>query len=437
MFKSKSIYVCVTVIVVIAGQPPGPGPPPGPSPASVVPRQEDVKQLHADAFNGYDKNLLPLEVFDKSVTINMSVNVVSLNSFDDISGELDMTATLNIYWNEERINWDIQNYSNINTIIVPYETIWTPQIFLVNTVKVMSQLGKEGVMVRVANTGLVSWNPGQIFKCLCSPNVKYYPFDVQECQLMFITWSYVASEINLQDPSKQLNMTFYALNSQWEFLDSSYSSGMIKDRIFIQYNFKLKRRSKFFVVYIICPIIFLGILNGLVFAMPVSSGERISVAITAFLAYAVYMGIINENVPNNSDPMATIFIYLLFLMSHSSLTMILAVVSLRIYDKEGPVSNPVKTVVEFLHLKYFSAKFWHSHRVSMVTDEAIDVNVKTVSINRDVYETKKNKTDEEEITWKTVGKTFDAFFFVFGVLLHSGFTFGFFYAIAVNEFPDV
>ena len=437
MFNSKSIYFCVTVIVVITGQPPGPGPPPGPSPASVVPRQEDVKQLHADAFNGYDKNLLPLEVFDKPVTINISVNVVSLNSFDDISGELDMTATLNIYWNEERINWDSQNYSNINTIIVPYETIWTPQIFLANTVKVMSQLGKEGVMVRVANTGLVSWNPGQILKCLCSPNVKYYPFDIQECQLMFITWSYVASEINLQDPSKQLNMTFYALNSQWEFLDSSYSSGMIKDRIFIQYNFKLKRRSQFFVVYIICPIIFLGILNGLVFAMPVSSGERISVAITAFLAYAVYMGIINENVPNNSDPMATIFIYLLFLMSQSSLTMMLAVVSLRIYDKEGPVSNPVKIVVEFLHLKYFSAKFWRNRRVSTITDEAIDVNGKTVSINRDVYKTKKHKLDEEEITWKTVGKTFDAFFFVFGVLLHSGFTFGFFYAIAVNEFPDV
>ena len=45
------------------------------------------------------------------------------------------------------------------------------------------------------------------------------------------------------------------------------------------------------------------------------------------------------------------------------------------------------------------------------------------------------------ITWMTIGKTFDAFFLVFGVLfgvlLHGSFTFRFFYAIAVDDFPDI
>ena len=350
-----------------------------------------------------------------------------------------MTAALDLYWYEERIHWDRQNYSNISSIVVPYEKFWTPQIFLVNAVKAISEIGKEGVMARVENTGLVSWHPGQILKCLCSPNVKYYPFDIQSCHMMFVTWSYIFSEVHLQDPSSGLNMDYYSTNSQWEFLDSRYWSGMINmnDRQFIQYDFKLKRRSKFFVVYIISPIIFLGILNNLVFAMPVSSGERISVAITAFLAFAVYMGIINENVPDNSDPMATIFVYLIFLMAHSSLSMILAVVSLRIHDKDGPVPNPIKIAVRFLHLRYFSANFWRNRRVSTTNEQVSDVNGKMVSVSSDVFETRKCKIDEELITWKIVGKTFDAFLFVFGVLLHGSFTFGFFYAIAVNDFPDV
>ena len=434
MLSFKSIPLFVALLAIVSGQSPGPGPPPG----AAAPTQEDVKQLHADVFNGYDKNILPLAVFDKPVIINMSVNVISLNNFDDISGELDMTATLALFWTEERITWDPQNYSHINTLIAPYENIWTPQIFLANTMKVLNAIGKEGIMVRVESSGLANWNPGQIFKCLCSPNVKYYPFDVQECTLKFVTWSYLASEIVLQDTAGKLNVDYYSPNSQWEFLDSFYTSGMIRDRVYIEYHFKLQRRSKFFIVYIICPIIFLGILNGLVFVMPVSSGERISVAITVFLAYAVYMGIINENVPNNSDPMATIFVYLLYLMTQSSLTMILAVISLRIYDTEGPVPNPVIAVVKFLHLKYCSVEFWRNRRVSTVTDDSVDVNGKMVSMNNDVYETKRRTAvEEEEITWRVVGKTFDMFLFVLGLLLHTGFTFGFFYAIAVNDFPEV
>ena len=86
------------------------------------------------------------------------------------------------FWYEERVHC-----SNYGIIVEPYENIWTPQIFLVHTIKMINEIGKEGVMVRIENTGLVSWDPGQLFKCLRSTNVKYYPFGIQECEITFVS----------------------------------------------------------------------------------------------------------------------------------------------------------------------------------------------------------------------------------------------------------
>ena len=69
--------------------------------------------------------------------------------------------------------------------------------------------------------------------------------------------------------------------------------------------------------------------------------------------------------------------------------MILAVVSLRIYDKDGPVPNPIKTAVKFLHLQYSSPKFWRNRRMNTVSEEAIGVNEKKVSGSSDIFETRK------------------------------------------------
>lgn len=89
-----------------------------------------------------------------------------------------MTMSLYLNWHEEDIHWDRQNYSNISCILVPYEKIWKPQIFLVNAVQKIIDISNEGVKIRVDNDGQAYWNSGRILKSACSPNVKYYPFTV-------------------------------------------------------------------------------------------------------------------------------------------------------------------------------------------------------------------------------------------------------------------
>ena len=399
------------------------------------PTQEDVTRLHTDMLGGYDKDILPLKTFNKPVEVEVSVRVVSINDFDDISGELAMTVSLNFSWVEERIQWDMGNYSNISSIIVPYGRIWTPQIFLVNAVNKIVEIGHESIMIRVASDGRAIWSPGQILKSTCAVSVQYYPFDTQTCSMMFVAWSYIASEVQLKDQSEKLDLSFYTSNSQWKFLESSLTVSSFEGRQILNYQFVLKRRSELFLVYIISPIVMLGVLNNLVFAMPVTSGERSSVAITSFLSFAVYMGIINDKVPDNSAPVATIFYYLLFLMIHSTMTMILTVISLRTHEKEGPVYKPIKVLVNLFRLHYCRAT-WGKRRVGLSEKELSSEKAKS-----DVYGAKQSKintaSNSDTITWKVVGNTFDGVLFVFSILMHASVSFGFIYSIYMNNFPEI
>ena len=401
--------------------------PPPPQPPTLA----ELTRLHSDMFTGYDKDILPLKIFDKPVEVEVSIRVISMNNFDDISGELAMTVSLNFSWVEERIQRDPGNYSNIAFITAPYEKIWTPQIFLVNTVNKITEIGQESIMIRVASDGGAIWNSGQILKSTCSVSVQYYPFDIQTCNMRFVAWSYDSSELQLGDRSGGLDLSFYTVNSQWKFLHSSLTVSTFENRRMLDYQFELKRRSELFLVYIIAPVFMLGVLNNLVFAMPVTSGERTSVAITAFLSFSVYMGIINDKVPDNSAPVATIFYYLLFLVIHSSLTMILTVISLRIHEKDGPVYKPIKVLVKMFRLHYCRT-MWSRRRVGLSETE---------NAEKDVYGVKESETiatvDTDSITWTLVGNTFDGVFFVFSIVMHGCVSFGFLFSIYTNNFPKI
>ena len=424
-----TVFVCVNVCIVIA--PPPQHQPPQGQPANL----EDLQRLHSDVFTGYNKNLLPLNVLDKPVIVQCSLNLVSLNNFDEISGEIDMTVAFSFSWHEERIKWNVKDYGNLSSITVHYENIWRPQIYLVNAADRIMEIGHEGIMVRVDNDGQATWNPGQVLKFTCSVYVKYYPFDIQKCDMMFVTWSYISSEVQLEDPSAAINLTYFSKNSQWEFLNSTLVPGHIADRKFITYQFDLKRRYQFFVVYLISPVLLLGVINNLVYVMPVSSGERMSVAITSYLAFAVYMGIINDNVPDNSDPMASLLFYLLFLMVHSTITIILTVVSLRIHDKNGPVYKPVVVLIRCLRFQYCRPGTWKNNSVRHSKVDVLDCDVKKSAA---VYDNKSVRNDETNtMTWTIVGKTFDAYLFVFSILLHVSVSAGFIYSVYGHDFPDL
>ena len=70
--------------------------------------------------------------------------------------------------------------------------------------------------VIVTNDGNVTWLCMFIFKSSCPINVRYFPFDWQNCSLWFASWTYDGFNINLIMNSPEGDTSNYIPNSEWE-----------------------------------------------------------------------------------------------------------------------------------------------------------------------------------------------------------------------------
>ncbi|GFN86572.1 neuronal acetylcholine receptor subunit alpha-7 [Plakobranchus ocellatus] len=84
----------------------------------------------------------------------------------------------------------------------------------------------------------------------------------------------------------------------------------------------------------ILPIVFLSLLNLLVFVIPVDSGEKISYGITVLLALSVFMSIMSGLLPMSSESMPLVISYIFSLMVISVLTVVNSVIIVRLHHME-------------------------------------------------------------------------------------------------------
>ncbi|KAH3706832.1 hypothetical protein DPMN_066222 [Dreissena polymorpha] len=97
---------------------------------------------------------------------------------------------------------------------------------------------------------------------------------------------------------------------------------------------KLKRKSTFYVFYILIPIVLLSFLNVLTFALPISSGERASYTITVILSLAVFLIITASEIPKNSDTIPVISVYITAIIALGTANVIMSLLESRLASRE-------------------------------------------------------------------------------------------------------
>ena len=70
----------------------------------------------------------------------------------------------------------------------------------------------------------------------------------------------------------------------------------------VSFTLILQRRPQYYLLNIIIPSVVLAILSALTFAVPVDSGEKLSLGISILLAFSVFMLILQDNTPQADTP---------------------------------------------------------------------------------------------------------------------------------------
>ncbi|XP_005099539.2 neuronal acetylcholine receptor subunit alpha-6-like [Aplysia californica] len=254
-------------------------------------------------------------------------------------------------YHTERLMWDETLYGGMREIHPQTKNIWKPRVVLLNTLGDRDLFEDDHAPVSVTSDGYVFWAPGSIFPTSCSLDMTNFPFDKQRCFIEMISMGLPSSELIFTNREEEVLQNFYVQNGEWELVNGSLRAGDVivssTSLPGIQLQFVLKRRPTFFLLNILLPVVFLSLLNILVFIIPVNSGEKISYGITVLLAVSVFLSIVSSILPRSSDKVPSVTIYLFILLILSSLTVIDSIFIVYLSHQEQEKEKQIKAREKF------------------------------------------------------------------------------------------
>nr|2BG9_B Chain B, ACETYLCHOLINE RECEPTOR PROTEIN, BETA CHAIN [Torpedo marmorata] len=298
-------------------------------------------------FENYNPKVRPSQTVGDKVTVRVGLTLTSLLILNEKNEEMTTSVFLNLAWTDYRLQWDPAAYEGIKDLSIPSDDVWQPDIVLMNNNDGSFEITLH-VNVLVQHTGAVSWHPSAIYRSSCTIKVMYFPFDWQNCTMVFKSYTYDTSEVILQHAlDAMINQDAFTENGQWSIEHKpSRKNWRSDDPSYEDVTFYLiiQRKPLFYIVYTIVPCILISILAILVFYLPPDAGEKMSLSISALLALTVFLLLLADKVPETSLSVPIIISYLMFIMILVAFSVILSVVVLNLHHRSPNTHEAVEAI---------------------------------------------------------------------------------------------
>ncbi|CAG2185397.1 CHRNB3 [Mytilus edulis] len=294
-----------------------------------------AKNLFNDLFikKSYNKQVRPINDQNDAILVTVNFKLFSIHNFDELAEKIAVSGYLGVILWDDQLVWKRSAYNDIYDMIVlqvryDLETGRCTE----NGFQKFEKLGGSFYYVIVDYNGLVAWYPYHMFESQCSMDVTFYPFDKQTCHIIFTIWTYRYYEVGFY-PDSKLGLEGYVENSLWAITSTSVQINRVLGSHEIDFTINLRRKPTYYIVNIIIPLIFLGVLNSLVFIIPADAGEKMSYSVTVFSSFAVYLTIIKAQLPVNSESTSILSIYIVIQLSYCILVLVVNSFLLRLHHR--------------------------------------------------------------------------------------------------------
>uniref|UniRef100_A0A8C6PP18 Cholinergic receptor, nicotinic, epsilon n=1 Tax=Nothobranchius furzeri TaxID=105023 RepID=A0A8C6PP18_NOTFU len=300
---------------------------------SVVVCNEE-SELIRDLFRGYNKNIRPVAHPDEKVQVQIKLTLTNLISLNEKEETLTTNVWIEIQWSDHRLTWNSSKYYGIKVIRVPYNTVWLPDIVLENNID-----GKFDVAyyanVLISSDGWMYWLPPAIYRSTCAIEITYFPFDYQNCTLVFRSQTYSANELDLilgvedEVPIEWVHIdpAAFTENGEWaivhrparKMINKRYTPDDLEYQEIV-FNLVIQRKPLFYIINVILPCSLISSLVVLAYFLPAQAGgQKLTVSISVLLAQTVFLFLIAQKVPETSLSVPLIGKYLIFVMCVTTL----------------------------------------------------------------------------------------------------------------------
>ncbi|XP_029945097.1 5-hydroxytryptamine receptor 3A-like [Salarias fasciatus] len=223
--------------------------------------------------------------------INVTYMFYETLSVDTKKLHLNSRLEVTFEWKDPELMWD-QTVYPYGEVVLPVNKVWTPRFQVTNAIETDIKHTSNDLLVR--SDGTLQHEVSVRTKVNCEVNLFNYPFASDECPIAIDSW-YGYECGTLLNLGGLVYVT--GTHGDWQTdrveLNKYYGSG------YILVALSIKPSSPFITLQLPSILILLADVGS--FALPLTGGERNSFKVTLALSFTVFLNILSDQLPGDSQ----------------------------------------------------------------------------------------------------------------------------------------
>jgi len=287
--------------------------------------------LLEDLLAYYNKLERPVANESEAVVLTFGLTLQQIIDVDEKNQILTTNVWLNLEWMDVNLAWNESEYGNVQDVRIPPSSLWKPDILMYNSASEAFD-GTYPTNVVVTSSGACTYIPPGIFMSTCKIDITWFPFDDQNCEMKFGSWTYNGFKLDLQTKSDSGDISTYVTNGEWALIGVPATRNEViyeccpEPYLDITFTIKIRRRTVYYFFNLIVPCVLIASMAVLGFTLPPDSGEKLSLGVTVLLSLTVFQDSVSATMPITSlqiPLLGTYFNCIMFMVASSVVTTIM------------------------------------------------------------------------------------------------------------------
>merc|ERR1712126_40185 len=208
--------------------------------------QSQEKKLIRNLLENYTSRGRPVKDAKQPVQVKLGLTLQQILNIDIEESSMTGIYWVNIEWQDDYLAWSKDEYENVESVKLPANDIWIPDIEVYNMIDT-KYLRRQETVVVFDSTGSVMWIPAIQIKSSCFLDRLQ---EIQTCELKFGSWNHNGLEIDLKLKDDTVDVASLLENQVWEVVKTRAVRNEViyeccpEPYLDITFNIKLKKKQQ-------------------------------------------------------------------------------------------------------------------------------------------------------------------------------------------------
>ncbi|KAK7872419.1 hypothetical protein R5R35_007024 [Gryllus longicercus] len=319
-----------------------------------------LEKLRSHLLTHYDPFSRPVIQINDFTTVYLQLLNKAVK-LDEKQSKMTVTAEAKLQWQDQKIQWDPNEYGNITKLTMVYHDIWQPELFLYNAVGSGATFLVDDVMT-VSPVGSVRWKSHFQVEVHCNMDLSKWPYDTQVCELQLGFW---ADQKYLKllfgnEPEKEAQQT----NSEWEIINLHYENIHIRTpwsnasdiprEAFMAIRYTLKRNTYMYRAVFGVPLLAISLMTLLPFWISPLHPHKLHISCLSLIVMSIFVITLARTLPAPADHVpGLVQTYSQGMVAITfSILVSVAIITMARSNHEHPVPQIIQTVLSSKYVQF-------------------------------------------------------------------------------------